>query len=180
MKYVLLFLLSVCNVLAFAGEYVVLNTNMYVRTKPTVKSNAVEGQWGNLLLSKGEVHRVIGESGEWYHIVISGFNNTQGYIMKKYCLSDGDQLPSSLPNPEGEETVIVSRDNDGVYWLKKDVYYNSKPLLKGVWQGNILVFPYTMKQYWGNDYQLEDYLELAASYVILNGQMYAIEYTRTD
>ena len=173
------FLMLIGSVPVLSQNYVALNTNSRVRTRPTVKSDAVEGQWGSLLLSKGEVHRVIGESGDWYHIVISGFNNTKGYVMKKFCMSACGKLPDVLPAAEGERTVTVTKDNDGTFWLKYQ-YDDGRVPVRGVWQNGILLFPYTMKQMFGADYAGNDYMDIAASYVVIDGKVYAKEYTRTD
>lgn len=163
----------------YAQDYIALATDSRVRTRPTVKSPAVEGEWGALVLSKGEVHRVIGKSGEWYHIVISGFHNTEGYVMKKYCVTEFGKLPDVLPEAEGESSVSVTKDGDGIWWLRY-AYDESGWVVKGLWNGNMLLFPYTKKERFGNDYDGDDYVDVAASYVVIGGKVYAREYTRTD
>lgn len=64
LRCITVFIMFLGSVSVLSQDYVALNTNSRVRTSPTVKSDAVEGQWGYLVLSKGEVHRVIGESGD--------------------------------------------------------------------------------------------------------------------
>lgn len=179
LRCITVFIMFLGSVSVLSQDYVALNTNSRVRTSPTVKSDAVEGQWGYLVLSKGEVHRVIGESGDWYHIVISGFNNTKGYVMKKFCISACGKLPDNLPAAEGEQTVSVTKGNDGIFWLKYQ-YDDSRTPVKGVWHNGILLFPYTMKQMFGADYGGDNYMDVAASYVVIDGKVYAKEYTRTD
>ena len=176
---VIALIMLIGNVAVYAQDYIALNTNSCVRTRPTVKSPAVEGQWGVMVFSKGEVMRVLGESGEWYHIVISGYGNTKGYVMKKFCTTDFGKLPDVLPEAEGEHAVSVTKDNGGSYWLKYTCDNDRQPV-KGVWQGNMLVFSYTMKQMYGKDYMGDDYMDVAASYAVIDGKVYAKEYTRTD
>lgn len=166
--------LSVC-----AQDYVALTANSRVRTRPTVKSPAVEGQWGEMVLQKGEVLRVVGESGEWYNVIISGYYNTKGYVMKKFCTAECAPLPAVLPKAEGEESVSVIMEVNGNYWLKHD-YNESLPLLKGVLSGNMLIFPYTRKQLYGDDYVGENTTDIKASFVNIGGTVYAREYTRND